>query len=418
MIINYPSIVIAFIFSWVVLLDMAFVFFGIRYFIFKKYVIAVISFVFALFMAFTAQVMTSFIKGGEDALSIWFSNLPLFIYITILALITLIIPVLSVYLYRHTRTHISSNSIIKGFNASSEGFLYFDSDGACLLINKTMSIIATLLTKSYISNGHDFLKKVKDQTITLSNGKTYKFINKEITIPNRIPFTNNTDSQIINEVIALDVTELVKKNELLDLDNKKLEEMNKELVSYNEKMLEVIRHKEILSAKINIHNEMNSLVLQSSYLLTNDNKEERKKLLSKWENNALLLCKEAESDNNKDFLNDLKILSDAVGVSIECNDYSLVLNNEKITSLFIKATKECLLNVAKHTKNKKIIIDIKRDKDVIIMSFINDNNTNTKPIIKGGGFANIEKSVEELNGKMTIINKEQFIVRIEVKNAL
>ena len=94
------------------------------------------------------------------------------------------------------------------------------------------------------------------------------------------------------------------------------------------------------------------------------------------------------------------------------------MSNEKITSLFVKATKESLLNVAKHTKNKKIIIDIKRDKDVITMSFINENNVNTKPIIKGGGFTNIEKSVEELNGKMTIINEERFILRIEVKDAL
>ena len=417
MIINCPQIVIALIFSWIVLLDMAFVFFGIRYFIIKKYVISVTSIVFALLCAFTAQVMTAFIKGGTDALSTFFAELPLYVYIIVLALFTIITPLLSVYLYRYTRTHVSSNSIIRAFNASNEGFLYFDKDGACLLINKTMAKIASSLTKTYIMNGNDFLKRVKDQTITLEDGSTYKFIDREITISNSIPFVNKTDSQIINELIALDVTELVKKNELLKEDNEKLEQMNKELVSYNEKMLEVIRHKEILSAKINIHNEMNTLVLQSSYLVSNDNKEERKKLLSKWENNALLLCKEAEN-NNDDFISDLKTLADAIGITIECKDYSPIMSNEKITSLFVKATKESLLNVAKHTKNKKIIINIERVNGSVIMSFINDNNVNTKPIIKGGGFTNIEKSVEELNGKMTIINEGRFILRIEVKDAL
>ena len=417
MIVNCPQIVIALIFSWVLLLDMVFVFFGIRYFIFKKYVLTTVSFLVALLMAFVAQVMTSFIKGGEDALSTWFAHLPLFVYIIVLSVITVAVPILSVHIYQHTRRHVSSNSIIKGFDTSNEGFLYFDEDGACLLINKTMAKIASSLTKNYILNGNKFLKLVKDQTITLEDGSTYKFIDKQITIPFGSSFVNKNDSQVINELIALDVTELVKKNELIKEDNEKLKKMNKELVSYNEKMLEVIRHREILSAKINIHNEMNSLVLQSSYLLSNDNKEERQNILSKWENNALLLCKEAEN-NNDDFINDLKTLADAIGIKMEYDDFSPIMSNEKIASLFVKATKDSLLNVAKHTKNKKIIIDIKRDKDIITMSFINDNNVNTKPIIKGGGFTNIEKSVEELNGKMTIINDKQFILRIEVKDAL
>ena len=118
--------------------------------------------------------------------------------------------------------------------------------------------------------------------------------------------------------------------------------MNKELAAYNEETLEVVRHKEILSAKVNIHNEMNSLVLQSSYLLNNYDKKEAEKLLSKWENNALLLSKEAEINSKVDFINDLAILSDAIGVSIDCDDYSLVEKNEKITSLFVEVTKESL----------------------------------------------------------------------------
>lgn len=410
-------LIVAFIFAWVVLLDVAFAFFAIRFFIIKKYAHFGIAIFVSACMMFISQVMTSFIKGGSDSLSTWFNNLPLYVYIIVLSLLTSVIPVFSIVLYKYTRRHISSNSIIKAFNTSNEGFLYFDKDGACLLINKKMAIIASLLTKNYIFNGYEFLKLVQDKTLTLSNGETYKFTNKEITVTSDLPFYKENDSQVINELVALDVTELVKKNELLREDNKKLEEMNKELSSYNEKMLEVIRHREILSAKINIHNEMNSLVLQSSYLLSNDNKEEKKILLSKWENNALLLCKEAENKND-DFINDLKTLADAIGIKIECKDFSPILSNEKITSLFVKATKESLLNVAKHTQNKKIIINVERHKDVVTMSFINDNNVNTSPIIKGGGFSNIEKSVQELKGKMTIINDDKFILRIEVKDAL
>ena len=52
------------------------------------------------------------------------------------------------------------------------------------------------------------------------------------------------------------------------------------------------------------------------------------------------------------------------------------------------------------------------------MVFSNENAHDSKDIIKGGGLANIEKRVNELNGKMSIINNEQFILRIEVKDAI
>ncbi len=418
MIVNYPPVVVILIFIWILIVNCFFVFFGVRYFIIKKYVLSTISFLVSALLIFVIQFVTLFLKDSNDIISLWFAHLPLFVYIIVLCLISGLVVLSSIHLYKYSKSHISFNSIVKAFNISNEGFLYFDKDGACLLINNKMAEIAFNLTKKYILNGYEFLKLVENKTITLDNGCTYKFISKEITVPSGLLFTKQNDSQVVNELIALDVTELVKKNELLKEDNKKLEEMNKELISYNENMLDTIRDKEILSAKINIHNEMNSLVLQSSYLLTSDNKEEKKKILSKWENNALLLSKEAENNPATDVMSDLKTLADAVGVAIECKDYSIIASQEILINIFAKAAKESLLNIAKHTENKKIIIDIKRNKGVISMSFINTNNKNTKPIVKGGGLTNLEKSVNELGGKMTIINKEQFILRIEVKDAI
>ena len=411
MINSYFFGVIAAIFTWLVALFGIYVFFGIRYLFLKKYVRFSLFITLCIFLTFIAQVMVSFIKGGSDSLTTWFAELPLYVYIIVFSLITAVTPIFVIRFFKYARNNISTNSIVKGFNFSNDGFLYFDEDGACLLINSKMEEIATLLTKNYVLNGHTFLKLVKDKTITLSNGKSFKFMDKTINL-------NSNDNQMVTELIALDVTELVNKNTLLAEDNKKLSEMNKELATYNEQTLEVVRHKEILSAKVNIHNEMNSLVLQSSYLLSNYNQKEAEKLLSKWENNALLLSKEAENDKNVDFINDLITLSKAIGVSIECNDYSLVNKNEKLASLFIAITKESLLNVAKHTNSKKLLINLNHKEDKVIMSFSNENNAESKQVVMGGGLNNIKKRIDELNGKMSIINNEQFILIVEVKDAI
>ena len=407
-----PMILNALLSVALIALSLAYIYSVIYSFIIKKYALFSSSIVIAVIVIFFIQVFALTIRGNESAFTVFFNHLPIWLYILVISLFFVIAALFGGYLVIYNRRHITPNSIIEAFNTSKDGFLYCESDGACILINETMVNIVSDINKEYILNGYDFLDKVKGQTITLENGLTYKFIDKEIRISGR------NESRPVTELIALDVTELVNKNRELEEDNNKLKTLNAELIEYNKNMLEAIHHEEILKAKINIHNEMNELILESSYLLTNDDKEKKEKILNKWENNALLLFKEAEHHNDDDFIHDLGVLADAIGVKMKCDNYSIISQNDKLVGLFTHACKEALTNVAKHTNSKEMIVELKKENDVIVMSFINKNNKNTKTIKKGGGLVNLEKHVEQLQGKMVIINKEQFILRIEVKDVL
>ena len=407
-----PMILNALLSVALIVLSVAYIFFIIYSFIIKKYALFSSSIVIAVIVIFLIQVFALTLRGNESAFTVFFNQLPIWLYILVISLFFVVAALFGTYLVLYNRRHITPNSIIEAFNTSKDGFLYFESDGACILINETMVNIVSIINKEYILNGYDFLNKVKGQTITLENGLTYKFIDKEIRISGR------NESRPVTELIALDVSELVNKNRELEEDNNKLKALNTELIEYNKNMLEAIHHEEILKAKINIHNEMNELILESSYLLTNDDKEKKEKILNKWENNALLLFKEAEHHNDDDFIHDLGVLADAIGVKMKCDNYSVISKNANLVGLFTHACKEALTNVAKHTNNKEMTIELKKENDVIVMSFINKNNKNTKTIKKGGGLANLEKHIEQLQGKMVIINKEQFILRIEVKDVL
>ena len=407
-----PMILNALLSVALIILSVAYIFFIIYSFIIKKYALFSSSIVIAVIVIFLIQVFALTLRGNESTFTTFFNHLPIWLYILVISIFFVVAALFGTYLVLYNRRHITPNSIIEAFNTSKDGFLYFESDGACILINETMVNIVSDINKEYILNGYDFLDKVKGQTLTLENGLTYKFIDKEIRISGR------NESRPVTELIALDVSELVNKNRELEQDNNKLKALNTELIEYNKNMLEAIHHEEILKAKINIHNEMNELILESSYLLTNDDKGKKEKILNKWENNALLLFKEAEHHNDDDFIHDLMVLADAIGVKMKCDNYSIISQNDKLVSLFTHACKEALTNVAKHTNSKEMTIELKKENDVIVMSFINKNNKNTKTIKKGGGLVNLEKHVEQLQGKMVIINKEQFILRIEVKDVL
>ena len=407
-----PMILNALLSAALIILSIAYIYSIIYSFIIKKYALFSSSIVIAVIVIFLIQVFALTLRGNESAFTIFFNHLPIWLYILVISIFFVVAALFGAYLVIYNKSHITPNSIIKAFNTSKDGFLYFESDGACILINETMVNIVSDINKEYILNGYDFLNKVKGQTITLENGLTYKFIDKEIRISGR------NESRPVTELIALDVSELVNKNRELEEDNNKLKALNTELIEYNKNMLEAIHHEEILKAKINIHNEMNELILESSYLLTNDDKDKKTKILNKWENNALLLFKEAEHRNDDDFIHDLGVLADAIGVKMKCDNYSIITQNDKLVGLFTHACKEALTNVAKHTNSKEMTIELKKENNIAVMSFINKNNKNTKTIKKGGGLVNLEKHVEQLQGKMIIINKEQFILRIEVKDVL
>ena len=185
-------------------------------------------------------------------------------------------------------------------------------------------------------------------------------------------------------------------------------------MEYNKNMQNIIRNKEILSAKIRIHDEMNNLLLKTSYLLTSDDIKEKKEILNKRKNNILLLCKEASSENEENIIDDLLTLANGVGVSVTFHNYQL-LKNEEVIKLFINAAKESILNVAKHTKSKQLNIDVKLENGKYYLCFINDNSLNkNKPVSLGGGLKELQRHVNSLNGIMYIDNNNQFILTIEV----
>ena len=415
---NCPLLTLSILTSLTIVLSTIYIAFIVYSFVIKKWALFIVTTTITTLLVFLVQVFAVTIHANDIPFVNFFKQLHISIYIVLISLSLIGVIAIIIYLQFYNKKHITSNSIIQAFNTSKDGFLYFEEDGSCLLINKKMEEIASSITKTYILNGYDFLKLIKDKIITLDNGSVYKFIDKVIKVSRKPYFFRKAELSNVYELIALDVTELFEQNRQLELDNKKLKQLNNELIQYNKKMLEVICHREILETKQNIHNEMNELVLQSAYLLDKDDQKEKAKILSKWENNAYLLSKEGKQQNGEEYIQDLLLLADTIGIKIVCDDYSQIFNSGDIDSLFIHASKESLTNIAKHTKAKRLIIEIEKNNGKTIMRFINENNENTEAIKMGGGLTNLCKHVEQLNGKMLIENKESFILTIEVPDAV
>lgn len=114
-----------------------------------------------------------------------------------------------------------------------------------------------------------------------------------------------------------------------------------------------------MSAKTNIHDEMNRLMLSTVHALGETDETKRKEILRLWQRNALLLCKEASESKPIDFLADLSVIADSLGIRFICNDLP-ELSDVSVRRVFVQVAREAMVNAVKHGGAKTMTVSVQK----------------------------------------------------------
>lgn len=213
----------------------------------------------------------------------------------------------------------------------------------------------------------------------------------------------------IHELVAADVTELYKKNELLEQETISLQKMNESLRRYNQNIEETVRKQEILDTKIYIHDEMNRLMLvTTANSETPMSEEDFKEILTLWRNNAILLGGESEKANVNTDISEVNQLAELLGIQLIWQGESPEVMPNNIRKVFIMVAREAIANAVKHAEAKTITIGIHINAEKLLIEISNDGRLPTGEITLGGGLSNIKRMVEEKRGQVRVEIKEQF----------
>lgn len=363
---------------------------------------------FAVMQAFLGLLNYSEKLTGNKLLqiSVWW-------WCAVLVLLSVFAIGLCIKLLRWSKTHISPESFAKAFNSVSVGVLFYVEGGLCLLSNNVMNRLAKSITEMPLLNGEEFYKALGADTVKTPDGKVWSFRRRKLNVEERMRF-GRKQSIGVYELIATDVTETVIKNQQLSDDNEKLRRINKELADYNRDMQDSIRRKEILSAKTNIHDEMNRLMLSTAHALGETDETKRKEILRLWQRNALLLCKEASESKPIDFLADLSVIADSLGIQFICNDLP-ELSDVSVRRVFVQVAREAMVNAVKHGGAKTMAVSAQKKDGGCRFVFANDGICEGE-VVFGGGLHTLEKMVSDIGGKLTVENNDGFAVVLEVKD--
>ena len=320
---------------------------------------------------------------------------------------------------RHTKKNILTAGAIKeSLDALPDGVCFYRSDGQPMLVNTQMNKISGELFGTEIMNAKSFLNNLQTNN---SDGKA-QIISTEPTLVIQSDekvwdFRSNTlnvGNSEVQELVAYDVTEQYLLNKELELRNQRLSSVNERLRKYNGDVERIITEKEILNAKMKVHDDIGrSLLAFRSYLAKPESQRDIESVLLLWRYTISVMKKEAVPEVKSNDWDLLLKAAEAVDVTVELNGELPDKGNKR--DVLIASLHECLTNTVKHAKGNRLYMNITSDASSLTAEITNNGNQPDGEIKETGGLKNLRSTVESAGGVMTIETKPRFrlILRFE-----
>lgn len=366
--------------------------------------VSVAGFLFPYFLfQCCAEISDYFLFGRLNAFVKAVTGLPWILFFAAFSLSSIFCVCFMRIEIKYRKTHITPNSVKEASDGLDAGLMFYHENGQPFMVNYKMNELSLALTGKPLLNGNTFSQAINNRRVIELNGRFYRFTQYKFTLEKE-PFC---------EINAEDITELYKKTQKLKADNENLSLNNRLMKEYGERIDDTVRREEILKTKVNIHDEMNRLLLSTDKAIHSDSEEEKQKILETWQKNILLLCIEANSEEKANPLNDIDELARLIGIKIHCNAVPLT-QNPAVLRLFVFAAEEAMTNAVKHAEAKNFYINIAENEKMLTADFSNDGTLPTGKISETGGLKNLRERLEKTGGTMEITADNKYNLKINI----
>lgn len=397
------EIVRAFFALWALLLCLFNIANSVLAFTKRKYSFGVLS-VLAFGLAYTLwQVIFDYALknkfGSYSNLTQLMVDINWLYWLLILFLLTSLTAILFIYNIHYERNNITANSIKLYLDKVDCGVCCYKDNGRLLFSNICINQLSTKITGSPLLNGNHFKESLTDNLATVEDEK-WRFSCRDIILNN----------EVIHEITATNVTNEYNKTKDLEKDKLELSRIKKELEDYNLSINEVVKRQEILQAKINIHDEMNKLMLST---VMNEDAKELDKIFSLWEQNTLLLSKEVEDIQVEGSINRLTELAKSLKMTLVWDEFALSILDDEQKGVFFQTAQEAMANASKHASATNIYISIEKLNECIKCKFINKINAPLDNVKFTGGLSNLEKLLKKYGASIKAeVNNNDFVLTL------
>ncbi len=335
------------------------------------------------------QVTVCFLYMSEQELTslsaLWLGHLSCAVWSIVLLFLTVGFWAVLYQIKRYSEIYITPLIIERCADQLNCGICYWQDNGHVVFSNDCMNSLCIQLTGKPLMDGIR-LQNVITDTIMPVGDRVWQFSLRNIEF----------NKKVLHELIASDVTELYVESRTLEADNARLAKMNEDLKVYGLKIDEAVRRQEMLQAKVNIHDEMNRLML-STIAVDLEDEEELNHIFSLWGKNAILLGMESKENMKDDAIQHLSDLAQALSIEVLWENDLVESLNPRQRELFFVAAREAVTNAVKHGHAKEIHISFTETQNDICCLFENTCDNAMKNTQFTGGLANLVLLAKEQN---------------------
>ena len=345
---------------------------------------------------------------------------------------------------RAGRDKLSPGSVKESLDALPDGVCFFSEDGRILLSNRRMQHISSDITGIGILNGEKLWRCIEEKSVKTDVSDGLVILTSDSKVWNVRRSEIEAEGNRINEIVALDVTEQYELRRELEERNERLNSVNERLRIFSRDMSRLTAEKELLDAKIKVHDDLGrSLLAFRAYLTAEPSKRDRSKLLPLWRYVISVMKKETAPSEEWDAI---EKTAESLHIQIEINGdlpaglADLPVSGE-VRSAIMAAIRECLTNTARHARGDRLFVLIKCGAEQgadhastsgsssasgtapcddaphgIRIEITNNGRAPLVPVQEAGGLSNLRHMVERAGGIMTIESSPQFLLRLEFKS--
>ena len=345
---------------------------------------------------------------------------------------------------RAGRDKLSPGSVKESLDALPDGVCFFSEDGRILLSNRRMQHISSDITGIGILNGEKLWRCIEEKSVKTDVSDGLVILTSDSKVWNVRRSEIEAEGNRINEIVALNVTEQYELRRELEERNERLNSVNERLRIFSRDMSRLTAEKELLDAKIKVHDDLGrSLLAFRAYLTAEPSKRDRSKLLPLWRYVISVMKKETAPSEEWDAI---EKTAESLHIQIEINGdlpaglADLPVSGE-VRSAIMASIRECLTNTARHARGDRLFVLIKCGAEQgadhastsgsssasgtapcddaphgIRIEITNNGRAPLVPIQEAGGLSNLRHMVERAGGNMTIESSPQFLLRLDFKS--
>lgn len=304
----------------------------------------------------------------------------------------LICTALALVLYRRRyRRMLSGNSIQESTDKVPLGLCFYYPDGVPILINARMQHLAECVTGSAITNAEVFCRRVDGKTIE-ADGRYYRFCSADM----------DCNGGTVRRLWAMDITDLHRLAMALDAENAARKEINQRLRAYSRQVEELTREREVLKAKMDIHDKMGRMLLETKIFLEDGNGDYTS-IADRWYRTLTLFTTQFWREHTPADVQALEQMAAAMHLQLQ-------MNGMPEQTVFLEAVRECMTNAVRHAGAGAMYVQATPHRIVIT----NNGKPPERPITEGGGLTDLRQKVEQQGGTMTIESAPVFRLQIDL----